>query len=141
MHKFYTSQLETTQPYTKNLQHIPEKLLRGIQLTSLRTCDRQQKPSQRGRVLYRNSSQEENPSYIEDKHSKTHLICLHSGETGSHLLSAIQFIKTFKLHSKYHSQIIFPVENNSVSRLLTHYRNKCFYYLRHCHFSDTTGNK
>lgn len=69
---------DTVQPHPKDLQHIPEKLLRGIQLTSLRICDRQQKPSQRGRLLYRNSSHEENPSYkAENEHSKTHLVCLH----------------------------------------------------------------
>jgi len=71
-HTFYPPRSDTVPPHPKDLQHIPEELLRGIQLTSLRICDRQQKPSQRGRLLYRNSSQEENPSYkAEDEHSKT----------------------------------------------------------------------
>lgn len=64
----------TVQAHPKDVQHIPEKLLKGTQLMRLKTSDRQEKPSQKGRVLYRNSSLARNPSCkAEEKHSKIHL--------------------------------------------------------------------
>jgi len=86
------------------LQFIPEKVLRGIQLTSWRICDRQETPSQRGRLLYRNSSQEGNPSYkTEGEHSEIHLQI--TPEKEEVCTCFVQFSRTLTLSFLWKSQL------------------------------------
>lgn len=132
-HKFFPPRSDTGQLYPKDLQPIPEKLLRGIQLTSLRICDRQQEPSQRGRLLHRNSSQEENPSCrAEGEHSKIHLTCLNFAmlnspwRRGLRLLPDMQFSRTLKL-----SFLQKPGPCPEYWKMYIYYS---FVYLRHCNF-------
>lgn len=127
--KFWLPRSDTVQPHPKDLQDIPEQPWRGIQLTNLRICDRQQKPSQRGRLLYRNSSQEENPSCkAEGEFSKTYM----PAPWYAHFTMEKEAYTSLQPHnspghsnypSQYQPQIISPAENKAISRILTHYMN------------------